>query len=49
MIARCCAVRSIPGAGSNKDDEEMVRTLVTYLAQKIRRERSGILEGLSQE
>ena len=33
----------------NKDDEEMVRTLVTYLAQKIRRERSGILEGLSQE
>lgn len=33
----------------NKDDEEMVRTLVTYVAQKLRRERGGIFEGLEEE
>lgn len=33
----------------NKDDQEMVRVLVTYLVQKIRRERGGILEGLPRE
>ncbi len=29
----------------SKDDEDMVQTLVTYLAQKVRRERGGLLEG----
>ena len=33
----------------NKDDEEIVHTLVTYLVQKIRREPGGVMDGLSGE
>jgi hypothetical protein len=33
----------------NKDDENMVRTLVAYLVQKLKRDHVGILEGLSEE
>jgi hypothetical protein len=32
----------------NKDDEDMVRSLVTYLTRKIQRDRGGILEGLEK-
>ena len=33
----------------NKDDEQMMQTLVTYLAQKLRRERGNLMEGLPEE
>jgi hypothetical protein len=33
----------------NKDDEDMLSGLVTFTAQKLRRERSGIFEGLPEE
>jgi len=49
--ALCALLRRLRPANStlNKDDEQMVDTLVTYLAQKLRRERSDLFEGLPVE